>query len=115
MANKTSENILAKNRAYAKSEHGMAIRERLQAKYRHALRASIVALMGSRCSWCWYSDTRALQIDHINGGGHKERMQIKNTAEYYKVITESFINGEKKYQLLCANCNVIKRIINKEF
>ena len=54
-----------------------------------------------------------LQIDHINGGGVKELKKVNGT-EHTKKVIRSVLNKENKYQLLCANCNWIKRVLNKE-
>lgn len=85
-----------------------------QKKSRDKIRMAVLSILGSKCLNCGFSDVRALQIDHINGGGAKERKSIKSVTAYYKHIIDSVIKGEYKYQLLCANCNVIKRIINQE-
>jgi hypothetical protein len=74
-------------------------------------RLSIINLLGGKCVRCGFSDPRALQIDHINGGGEKELKGFKhNTTAYYKYILDIIQSGKnKEYQLLCANCNMIKR------
>jgi len=69
-------------------------------------------LLGNKCQKCGFNDERALQFDHINGGGVKEKKSM--TTNYYKHIINSILNKEKKFQLLCANCNWIKRFENKE-
>ena len=59
-------------------------------------------------------DIRCLQIDHINGGGHKEYLKFKtgdSSSLYLRVLADK----EGKYQLLCAYCNWLKRIENKEY
>lgn len=68
--------------------------------------------MGNKCIKCGYLDWRALQVDHINGGGSKDRKE-QGTGFWEKVI-KSYKSGEGKYQLLCANCNFIKRYENNE-
>jgi predicted HNH restriction endonuclease len=76
-----------------------------------ALRAKALEVFGSVCGSCGFSDVRALQIDHVNGGGGAERAVIKSRHSFYnKVIADS-----TGYQLLCANCNWIKRAENKEY
>ena len=73
------------------------------------------SLLGNKCVKCGFSDSRALQIDHINGGGYTERKEYnRNPAKYYSNILNSILNNENKYQLLCANCNWIKRTENNE-
>ena len=61
--------------------------------------------LGGKCIKCGFSDQRALQIDHINGGGNKDKLRHERD-KYYRKIYESKFN---EYQLLCANCNWIKR------
>lgn len=86
---------------------------------RQAWRDKAVKKLGSRCSnpGCgWINpdgthgciDTRCLQIDHVHGGGSKEQ---KACSTYYKKV---FLDENGNYQLLCANCNWIKRFVNKE-
>jgi hypothetical protein len=78
-------------------------------------RIELINLMGGKCVICGFSDYRALQIDHINGGGSNEINRCKNTNKYYQDI-KNLSNEErnKKYQLLCANCNWIKRTEENE-
>lgn len=73
------------------------------------VRKEALEILGSKCCKCGFSDIRALQIDHINGGGNRERKEKGDYAMYKGVI----LNPEK-YQLLCANCNWIKRHENHE-
>lgn len=68
----------------------------------------IVKNYGGKCVRCNFTDWRALQVDHINGGGSKEKMNYS----YYKKL--SVTTDTSKYQLLCANCNWIKRYENNE-
>ena len=81
---------------------------------RKKLKNKVFEKLGNKCAQCGFSDTRALQIDHINGDGHEERTLQKDTWKYYNHILKSIENGENRYQLLCANCNWIKRIENHE-
>lgn len=74
------------------------------------LRAQGIEKLGGKCIKCGFSDVRALQFDHINGGGKKEMKKKNAMARYLEVVND---NGTK-YQLLCANCNWIKRVENGE-
>jgi len=80
----------------------------LHREYHHKLMREIKELLGNKCVKCGFSDTRALQIDHLNGGGSKFRKNVRG-RRYYKNILDAILAGSKEYQLLCANCNVIKR------
>lgn len=62
-----------------------------------------------KCVQCGFSDIRALQIDHINGGGGKH-FKKRGSVKYYK---DMLVQSED-YQILCANCNWIKRYTNNE-
>lgn len=74
-------------------------------KHDHKLRADVFRLLGGVCQYCRFSDSRALQVDHVEGGGMKELKALGHTrAIYQKVLLSDGVG----YQLLCANCNVIK-------
>ena len=73
-------------------------------------------LGGKKCVRCGFTDERALQFDHINGGGTKETKDRFNKSKrkfsrYYSKHPEE---AKKKLQVLCANCNWIKKHINGE-
>lgn len=74
------------------------------------LRKKAVEKLGNKCVKCGFSDYRALQIDHVHGGGKKDR-SLRNPI---KIIREVLVDKENKYQLLCANCNWIKIFENRE-
>ena len=78
------------------------------------LRIEILDTLGGKCKECGFSDYRALQVDHVNGDGAEDRKNGMGRNHTRQVI-ESFLNNENKYQLLCANCNWIKRVENKEY
>jgi hypothetical protein len=62
------------------------------------------------------TDPRALQIDHVHGGGSGKRTREHRgpNETYYNHILKEIKAGSRDYQLLCANCNWIKRYENKE-
>ena len=102
--------------------------ERDAEKYRLqrlSLREKAIKKLGSKCSnpnCSWLNedgsrgckDTRCLQIDHKFGGGSRERKQLGGDAQrkIYKAVLQDEVG---KFQLLCANCNWIKRAENKEY
>jgi len=72
-----------------------------------SLRKRIINKLGGKCVRCGFDDVRALQVDHVNGGGKKEIGTFtRNWRTYYKRV---LADETGKYQLLCANCNWIKR------
>jgi hypothetical protein len=76
-----------------------------------ALRRDVLEKLGGECSVCGISDYRVLQIDHINGGGSQDRKNIGHNHTFLKIVLD---DDGSKYQLLCANCNWIKRFENNE-
>lgn len=75
------------------------------------LKKSVLALFGNKCKKCGFGDWRALQIDHINGGGRKDRKKDGyNSRIFYKRV----LKNPEGFQLLCANCNWIKRYEKEE-
>lgn len=94
-----------------KYDEGQRRRQRL---YMRRLRLEALEKLGGKCVSCGFSDKRALQIDHINGGGSKERKEIGFNGKFHiHVIREAELKSGK-YQLLCANCNWIKRVEERE-
>jgi Zn ribbon nucleic-acid-binding protein len=79
--------------------------ENIRASYQ-TTRLKALNRLGGKCVRCGFSDERALQIDHVNGGGNKERQSYKGAAFFYHVIN---LTSLEEYQVLCANCNFIKR------
>lgn len=100
---KKEYNNLPKTREYLKKY----LRENTQKK-----RKEVIEKLGGRCIQCNFSDIRALQVDHVNGGGNKERKKLSGGPTFYNKVLESIKNNLKEYQLLCANCNWIKRYTN---
>lgn len=76
-------------------------------------RLKLISFLGGKCVKCGFSDWRALQIAHVNGGGTKELKKMGKDLyfKYYKMVLDDKVG---KYQLLCANCNWIKRYENNE-
>jgi len=102
-----------KNQANYRDKHRKQIRQR-QTQYHKKNRENLFSLLGDKCCRCGFKDKRALQIDHINGGGIKER-KLFNAKDFHRVVLKSITNKESKYQLLCANCNWIKRHEQQEW
>ena len=75
------------------------------------LRIDVLLALGGVCARCGFDDIRALQVDHINGGGNRDRRENGGHKNIYNEIVRGGVEG---YQLLCANCNWIKRDENNE-
>lgn len=76
-------------------------------------RSFILGLFGDRCVRCGFKDWRALQIDHIKGRGGEEK-RLKGHSDRRGFLLEDVKKSPEKYQILCANCNWIKRYENNE-
>lgn len=77
-------------------------------KWQLDLRIRLIEYLGGKCVKCGFSDPRALQIDHINGDGNLMRTRSNHGwSQFYREIISKKYDG--KVQLLCANCNWIKR------
>lgn len=81
--------------------------------HQREIREKLIEIMGGKCVKCGINDHRVLQVDHINGGGYIERKNAL-TRNFNRRVIRSVENNEGKFQLLCANCNWIKRYENKE-
>jgi hypothetical protein len=69
----------------------------------------------SVCKKCGYSDPRALQIDHINGGGRNESKIYGFQEKFWDyILSQPIEEVYKKYQVLCSNCNLVKADENNE-
>ena len=96
-----------KDRAYAAE---VERRRRLEAKI------SALKALGGVCVVCGWSDSRALQIDHINGDGNQERRDRGRSSfsptQYQRIVTDKQYRSQ--FQLLCANHNWVKRFEKEE-
>ena len=93
--------------------------------WRRNLRLAVLKKLGGKCAnpACQWlnadgsrgcTDWRCLQVDHVHGNGNTERKLFINTkgigALYRKILADT----DGLYQLLCANCNWIKKYVNRE-
>jgi hypothetical protein len=87
-------------------------------------RDALITVLGGRCSCtysdCWHngscrvSDKRCLQVDHVNGGGGRDRERFGNDESMFRYYLEHFGEEGRKLQVLCANCNQMKVAWNNE-
>lgn len=80
-------------------------RRRKRVRYQ-ALRAAVLKFLGGVCR-CGFSDPRALQIDHVHGGGTRV---MRSTV--HETFYRSILRGERSglVRLLCATCNWRERL-----
>jgi hypothetical protein len=78
--------------------------------YHYLFRREALDELGNKCIKCGFSDWRALAIDHVKGGGSQ---RTETSLQMYSriILRQTYAN---EFQLLCANCNQIKRYENGE-
>lgn len=92
-------------------------------EYVKRLKDKVFQKLGNRCNnpACqWLNadgsrgciDRRCLQIDHVFGNGSKDRK--RDNFCHGTLLRRVLKDEEGLYQLLCANCNWIKRFVNRE-
>lgn len=81
--------------------------------YNDRIRDVIFQFFGEQCVKCGFTDRRALQMDHINGRGRDDHRMGLN--QRYKLVVEQPDEAKAKFQILCANCNTIKRVEQHEY
>lgn len=72
-------------------------------------KGEMFSLLGEKCVRCGFSDKRALQFDHINGGGSKEDESGLTGQKQLNYYVKNPEIAKKTLQVLCSNCNWIKR------
>lgn len=106
-------------------EHADLIRNRARIFYKlnvkklrkngREIRLKLLRHLGDQCTACGYNDNElALQIDHIDGSGGADKKRFKSTTTYYRYYLNHFDITKVRLQILCANCNIIKRFENRE-
>jgi len=69
-------------------------------------REQLHEMYGHVCTRCGFDDKRALTLDHINNDGNVERAELGERGVYRKARKE---HQPQHYQILCMNCQFIKR------
>lgn len=109
---KNREQINQKAKEYFHKNKKRINKQRNERRKKHWL--ELVRRLGSKCVCCGFSDIRALQIDHINGGGGVERRK-RGGSIYSYIVKLSDKELKNNYQILCANCNTIKMREREEY
>lgn len=72
----------------------------------------IQILGGPKCSRCGFNtDIRALEFDHIQGHGNEDRQAygVSSPMALRRIYVGNPKLAKQKLQILCANCNKIKK------
>lgn len=84
-------------------------------RHQALIKEGLLAYYGDgKCARCGEDNPVLLCIDHIEGEGRKERREngIKGGSQFYQWLWNN--NLPDGYQVLCWNCNALKRHENKE-
>ncbi|KKL61610.1 hypothetical protein LCGC14_2193580 [marine sediment metagenome] len=73
-------------------------------KYYRKLRQDVLTAYGRICVCCGELHEEFLTMDHINGGGRKERKKYSGGGFYASLRSRGFPKDD--YRLLCMNCNL---------
>jgi len=119
------------NLRYKQSANGRAIIHRYKKSYRqrplvrykireyardyhYKKRIEALKLFGSKCKRCGCDNQLVLQFDHIDGNGGGVQRKLRDITLYTWILKHP-IEARKTFQVLCANCNWIKRVEQKEY
>src|SRR5271157_5457557 len=111
MPQKTIEERRAYHRAWS-AKHREQKRHETNSS-READKAFVWTYYGNKCNHCGLRDIRVLQLDHINRDLRKTSRWKRGGKGLYAALRRGEFSMED-FQLLCANCNWIKRYENKE-
>lgn len=90
-----------------RERHKHEIRAKDRERYR-VLRDAIVVALGGACARCGMSDDRVLDIDHVRDDGRTHRLMHPGPSVYRAMMRDLRAGITDRYQLLCANCHLIK-------
>lgn len=110
---KKNYNLKIKDKRILYYENTKEERWKINRQRYYLLKEEVYKILGDKCSKCSFKDKRALQIDHVNGGGGKEKNGVKRETAITKKL-KNIKENPLNYQILCANCNWIKRFENGE-
>lgn len=80
---------------------------------RKTFRDKVLEMFGSKCNNCGNSDVRVLQLDHRLGALEARDEYLRSGSSLYEALAGGR-KREEDFQLLCANCNAIKKYEENE-
>lgn len=87
---------------YLREYRKLATTRERRAKAHRKLRQEVIDGYGGKCQCCGETTYEFLAIDHVDGGGRKER-EMLSTAQIVRKVHN--LNFPKEYRILCHNCN----------
>jgi len=115
LCHKCYVNVLSNPRRYPNKYIHPRIKTHLGLKQYHQAKERLFDILGRICVKCGYNDIRILQFDHINGGGNADQKRFSSNYHMYRYYVIHADEAKLLLQVLCPNCNWIKRVENKEF
>jgi len=97
------EKMLERSRDYYSKNKNKFKKERFKIKLK------IIQVYGGKCACCGETEPKFLTLEHSEGGGQKERIELKgkyDSIKLYKFLIRK--NFPKGYKILCFNCNIAK-------
>lgn len=88
-------------RRHQKRSHDAGIMTYSQ-RTRQRLRFEIITHYGGKCDCCGESAIEFLAVDHVNGGGNRQKKEIGCSGLYCWLKRNGFPKG---FRVLCHNCN----------
>jgi 5-methylcytosine-specific restriction endonuclease McrA len=70
----------------------------------HMKKVRAFMLLGGKCYNCGDNRMQALEFDHLNGNGSKERQEIGRGA----TMTQEVLKRPFDFQILCGSCHNLK-------
>lgn len=112
MANATTPESLERKRQYERRRYAenRETRRAQQNAGRAVLKREVIEGYGGACVCCGTTLLVHLTIDHIDGGGRRERLTNGGAGVYRRLRREGFPSG---YQVLCFNCNSAKHMLGR--
>lgn len=105
---KNRTRIRAQQSLYQKSNRAIMNEGARCTRLRRRMR--VLENYGLSCACCGEGHIEFLAIDHINGGGSKQKKTLGNLHIYSWIIRNGFPKG---FQTLCHNCNSAKGFYGK--
>ncbi len=107
--NKNRDKVRAASKKYKENHKELTTARTVKSnrKKRSDYRKETISHYGGtppRCACCGEKEVKFLTIDHINGGGNKDRKEKNNVAGGLCgwLVKNGFPSG---FQVLCMNCN----------
>lgn len=78
-------------------------------RYDMKLRCDVIEAYGGACACCGTTFFAHLTLDHVNGGGRREREGQKSPGkDTYRVLRRMLPALDPDFQVMCFNCNWAK-------